>query len=887
MTKEHILKRVQALQPTYLPEWRTDNKEDVGWAVAENFANILSDLEQEYAAFPHKLFIAYLDALGFRQNPPLSASVPVTFLLTKNFKGSTLIPKGAKVATQSKINFETTQAIVASSSKLIALVDFERKGKNTFINNHAEALALNEEIALFKQNREKHYIYFGDDGLFDIHKRIDTPVGLLYTVPNFRNSNWEYFGQKNEESDARWYSFKRKGVELEKINNYKTVKREINGIESYWIRARVEPEAMFENDFRINFNSRSNVDALFHNDKPIFFKDGFLPFGELPQSNDLLYIASREAFSKKGFMVTVTLSFTFTEIVDKEEIALAWEYWNGKSWKALKGEAFKVPRDMAETKVNGEENYWIRVRLLNNAPFVTYKCSGENLEAEIHEHKVSLRIDVEEHKERGVLPKHLYGYALGAYTGLPKSLTEEDLEDEKSLYFAFDKAFEQGLFSMYLEMSKATLEKQDLQWQYFSENEGWEMLSIKDGTDGLNKNGYCQFIAPPNQAEHERFGQTGYWFKASFPQTSTENKSIKSIYLNTIEAKERSSKNNILLGSSNGSGFQVFKLKEKNLVELKLWVLEEKLPEGYGGYKDRLDEGYWVLWNQVSHFDRAFSSERIYTFNASLGEIGFADDREGKIPPIGQDNLVVSYRTGGGKEGNVSAHEITKVVNTLAYVDKVDNPIEASGGAALQSVENLIHMAPKAIRHRYRAVSEEDYAYLLRDASSDVAKVSLLSHQDEMALYIVPFSQQAQPMPSVELRALVKRYVEKASPATLSIEILAPSYVTVSLELKIALSDWRFASTIKPTVKEKLKAFLHPLEGNHDGEGWAFAELPLLADFYRLLDEVEGIALVEELSVLLSSGDAYALNQQSMPELSKEMLICNGLHRIELQDGGA
>ncbi len=897
MYREEILKKIEKLQPAYLPDW-IPNKKDPGWAVSEIFSNILSELNEEFDKVPKKLFITYLDKLGYAQNPPLAAKVPISFLLTPNYKGGIIIPKGTEVATKSKVNFETTEAMMATSSKLISLIDYDSSDDNVYITDHSDALIENEKIELFSKNIEQNYIYFGDDHLFNIHKREESNVGLEFTIPEIPNAQWQYYGKANEEGDPDWFPFVSHGNKLNKSNYYATVKKEIKGIDgvkSYWIRVEI-PQNFTADSFTMNFKSRSNIDTLFHNNTPINSASPFYPFGHTPQVNDSFYIASSEAFSKKGFQINIS------GISNLKSDFLSWQYWNGKSWRHLKikTDAFKIegrgtifysfficPRDITQKSLNGEKNYWIRIQLLDNKDYVDYQCDETKkvLKPDFTPPTIrSMNINVENRKV-GVEPQHIYQYREMKYIE-PPFISEVSREEEQSLYFGFDTPFESGLISLYIKALNSSSENRTLRWQYFGDD-GWSDLNVKDGSSALSKSGLCQFIAPSNQKKMDKFGLSRFWLKATFDNFVNETKVIDAIYMNTIEARESKTIEKVLLGSSDGSGSQKFMINETPVFDLKLWVLESVLPEGNEGYKDRFGEGYWVCWDPIEQFVSNTSSQRVYTFNSSLGEIVFGDDRNGKIPPMGRDNITVSYRIGGGIRGNVSAKEIDTLVDSVAYIDSVINNIDASGGADSQSMDSLIEIAPKRMKHRYKAVSQEDYYYLVREASSDVAKVSVIPSKGRVALFIVPFSQQIKPIPSLELINMVQNYINDASPATVDITVGSPEYIALDLDIAVTLSDWKFATTMKSTIAHQLERFLHPLKGGAKEQGWEFGTLPLLADLYQLLSAIDGIKDIEFLEVTLPNGENYSVNEQQIPILGKHLLVCNGSHSIEINDGGA
>ncbi len=540
MYRDEILAQVQTLKKSYLPEWQVPNDRDPGWAVAKIFSNILSDLEEQKEKLPSKLFIAYLDALNFRQNPPLSAKAPVVFTLVKNAKSGAVIPEGMRVGTKSKIDFETTEAIMASSAKLVSVIDYDFIGSYVYLEDHSEAFEEKREIKLFAKKRDAHYVYFGDDHLFNIHKRKNSNVGLSITVPDLANAEWEYYASAKKDADPKWYSFGKNANVLEKFKHYKTVKREINGIESFWIRAKVN-DLPLPSDLSVNFESYSNVDALFYNDKPLYLASPFYPFGKIPQVNDSFYIASNEAFSKKGFRVEVQLQRDTGSIVLDNEL-LSWEYWNGDSWKALGGSTFLCPEDISETKVNGELNYWVRVRLLDNQNYVKYHCDGRSdllqpiLTVPALSH-INIRV---EKRGKNVDAQYRYEYKRKKFKSLPlDESSEEELTEGETLYFGFDAPFESGLISMYLQMAAVEVKDDNvLTWSFSNDRNSWSILNVKDGSQALSKSGLCQFLSPLKQGKMEKFAAELYWIKAQFSKPNRETLRLKSIYMNAVEVQE-------------------------------------------------------------------------------------------------------------------------------------------------------------------------------------------------------------------------------------------------------------------------------------------------------------------------------------------------------------
>lgn len=880
MNKDEILDKIKEIQPSYLKEWNI-GENDPGLAISEVFSDMLSELYQSYSTFPNKLLMTYFDKLNFTQKAPLAATAPVTFKLTENIKKGVVVPKYTKLSTEDKIVFETMQSHMITSSNLIYLYDIR---DNKYITNHTKNLETNEDIVLFSNTKQEHYIYFGDDNLFNIHKEIDNKlgrlIGLEYIVPLVRNGKWEYFGRPKKDADSKWNSFFHisNSNKLNKEHPYRTEKTVINGIETYWIRVKIDNH--MPSSYGINFRSSSEIDGLFHNTAPIKESSPIYPFGQFSQVNDLFYIASSEAFSKVGF--TVEIEFFNKQDNPKllDDKKFSWEYWNSKAWKPLPSNSFVVPSDITKTVVNGEENYWIRIRLLDNTEYIKYSCNTDVLQPIITPLELRrMKINVLKRTE-SIKPKHIIQYKDLEYQNYP--FVNYSLESDPLVYFGFSKAFEFGLISLYIQINEESQsDKNILKWQIYDE-QGWSTLNVKDETSSFIKSGFIQFISEANQKENTIFGKTGYWIRAIFDEDSFVPRKINAIYTNTINVRQSKTVNNVLLGSSDGSGLQEFTLNDINIFNLKLWVLEDIEPLETESFKDKFDDGYWVLWTQINHLHNVNGSSRVYEKNSHLAKIKFGDDRNGKIPPLAKDNIMVSYSIGGGVVGNVKEKDINTLVDTVAYIDSIENPIEASGGADIQSIDNLKDIGVKRFKHKFRAVTDEDFYYLVKEASSDVAKVSVLSSRGLVKLSFIPYGSQKIPMPSLGLKNLIFKYISIRASALTKIEVITPEPITLSVQVEILLSDWDYATNIKNIINEELNMFLHPINGSSDKKGWEFTQLPLLSDVYKVLSQIEGIYKVSTLDIALSNGKGYSLSSQKMPILNNNNIICSGNHIIDI-----
>jgi predicted phage baseplate assembly protein len=144
-------------------------------------------------------------------------------------------------------------------------------------------------------------------------------------------------------------------------------------------------------------------DLGFTNGAPLDLTKEFFPFGEKPKLYDTLFLASLEAFSKDrtannalesaSVELDVQLANPLGEdpssVPPSRDLMLAWDCWNGSAWQELGRSgrdgttagglvfsdgtfgftrsgvvSLRLPDTMAKTAVNGQESFWLRVRLV-------------------------------------------------------------------------------------------------------------------------------------------------------------------------------------------------------------------------------------------------------------------------------------------------------------------------------------------------------------------------------------------------------------------------------------------------------------------------------------------------------------------------------------------
>ncbi len=922
--RQNIEAEIKALIPSYLPQWNPTS-DDAGWGAAQAFSKMTEDLIKHLNQLPSKLFIDFLKHLDFKLHPAQPSIAPVTFFLTKGAKQNRLVPESTLLSDDKKVLFETKKAFTVTTAKLTSIYS-----TTTFdqIYKHFDDSKKYVPFSPFDgKSLQKHILYFGDDYLFNMKKGTGEKQYIRYTFPNIPNCRWEYYGE-DKDGNSGWQQFYTKYRQYDKSPKYSSKKTTINGITTFWIRA-VSDNANLSilrlNDIKIKTNS--GIDSIFLNDIPKKIDSNNQI--TLPTTYDLLYIGAEEAFSKRGCVIN--LSTTPSSIPD----SFSWEYFNGVSWKPLpfNSSSFTCPSDMSQTEINNEKNYWIRARKLIengeikiNTPISIGKCS--------------------------IKPKHIFSYNNLEFKKIINSYKNTIFTslDEKnpSVYLGFDKAFGEGLISILFSLKKKYVDlNYYIDWYYYS-SDGWKGFSVLDGTNGLTQSGLATFIAPNNQKEHKKFGEELFWIKMkihgikiadpskhsfskltnnfftnamyvpSAPKTMLFSSSCKSkikplhpllkndeknqnpfpridgIYLNTTYAEQSQHIASEIVGSSDGTGSQTFKLARTPIHNLKLWVKERLKPDDVFEFYPDKTKGFWVLWEEIESIHVASSSQRCFVVDRATGEIKFGDGNHGLIVPIGKNNIKAEYITGGGKKGNVKKEKIKKLLSSISTVNKVKNYLPAGGGADTQSIQDLIQKAPKVLKARDRAITVEDYEILTKEASTDIAKVKAFAnidnkgefHTNWVSIVAVPFSDEYKPECSKELIKHLYTYLKERAPMMTHIQVISPLYAKLSTNIVIVTKKWDLIAMLKEKLHSKIVSFLHPLHGGLAHDGWEFGKLPCYSDFFALIESIEDIYYVKSLELTITVGDkTIKMDKDESPYLDVAMyiLVCSGLHTITVE----
>ncbi len=405
--------------------------------------------------------------------------------------------------------------------------------------------------------------------------------------------------------------------------------------------------------------------------------------------------------------------------------------------------------------------------------------------------------------------------------------------------------------------------------------DGWVRCDVEDHTGGFNEPGDVIVHVPPSHVEAVLEERSAGWVRCRLvePTGETQTPYTDSPLLHVLDADTVGGTINAVhgediidevVGVSEGVAGQRFMLLRRPVVASERPVQVEVA--GADG---------WEPWTQVQTFGESAPDDEHWRLNTSEGSIIFgpavrmedgALRHYGAIPPAGAHIRVRRYRTGGGRVGNVGAHEIVTLRTAIPFIASVDNRRPALGGVDGESVEAAKTRGPLVLGTRNRAVTARDYEQLAREATPEVARVRCLPVDEAgrvgpgtgdaagVRVLIVPavatddagrmtFDQL---VPSEHMMETVSKHLEERRMVGARVVVTPPRYLGVTAVIRLRARSHADPEEVRGRTLDALFRYFDPLRGGPDGDGWAFGRPILLGEVFGVAQRVEGVDLIED-----------------------------------------
>ena len=306
------------------------------------------------------------------------------------------------------------------------------------------------------------------------------------------------------------------------------------------------------------------------------------------------------------------------------------------------------------------------------------------------------------------------------------------------------------------------------------------------------------------------------------------------ISANVVAAGHGESKGEKVLGSGDATrSSQSFVFGETNVS----FVADATQPAGVKAAIEVKVAGR--IWQQAAGFQNSLPADAHYTVRMTEDghlKITFGDGQRGRRLPTGSNNVRLTYRKGTGLDGNLDAGRFTKAAKPHHLVEKVRQPLPATGGNDAESLASLRDNAPATLLTLERAVSLEDFDYLVTSQSSvwqakAFARPTGLARNQRIEVVVVP----AGGGELGPLAGTLTDFILAHAAAGLEVVVSAYQHRTFSLEVLIAVDSAAYSP------EEVAAAVKSALEEAFSLQKRKLSQDLFLSEVYQVVEAVTGV----------------------------------------------
>ena len=225
----------------------------------------------------------------------------------------------------------------------------------------------------------------------------------------------------------------------------------------------------------------------------------------------------------------------------------------------------------------------------------------------------------------------------------------------------------------------------------------------------------------------------------------------------------------------------------------------------------------------------------------------FGDGIMGQQLTAGQQ-VQMSYRTGGGTIGNISATQLSSLGSSAPNVISVTNTEPFSGGTDAPTLAQIQALVPLSLSTLERAVTAPDYGniILLNFPQISQAQASVANVQTgiDLDIYVVPVGTTVLPITSnPNLLTSIGNFINLHKMVTTQFSILDGLNVALLISIKVYVSANSSRKVVTTNINNALNTYFAFDSGTISpaGTGPTFAQEVLLANVYEILDGIGGI----------------------------------------------
>ena len=226
----------------------------------------------------------------------------------------------------------------------------------------------------------------------------------------------------------------------------------------------------------------------------------------------------------------------------------------------------------------------------------------------------------------------------------------------------------------------------------------------------------------------------------------------------------------------------------------------------------------------------------------------FGDGAHGRRPATGT-TFDATYRIGNGTAGNVGRDALVHAVTSDTSVAGVSNPLPATGGVDPEPADAVRRDAPEAFLVQQRAVTEGDYGEVAERHADVQRAAATFRWTGSWHTVFVTADRIGGGAVGPELSEELRDHLEPFRMAGYDLEVDAPQFVPLEVELRVCAAPDHFRSAVRRAVADVLtsgyradgrRGLFHP-------DNFSFGQPVHLSTVVAAAQGVEGVDSVEAL----------------------------------------
>ncbi len=359
------------------------------------------------------------------------------------------------------------------------------------------------------------------------------------------------------------------------------------------------------------------------------------------------------------------------------------------------------------------------------------------------------------------------------------------------------------------------------------------------------------------------------------PIEALESLSLTWIGLHAVEVEQSRTIRDLVIGNADGRSEQRVQLPATSIDPSSLAL------------EIRADDGGYETWTRVPDLASQGRDDRVYTLDPEAGSVQFGDGLRGARPPSGARIRVATMTAGGGPEGNLAPGALTEIrgedpsgglINALVQVHQ---RLATRGGVAAETLARAEGRVQSELRHRNRAVTQDDFRSLAAQAPGlRVGRVELLPRfkpqqrregvPGVVSVMVIPDHPRPglrapAPRPDRPFVETMHAWLDARRLIGTELYVIGPEYIPIGVSVGVDLRSGHPIEQTLAAIRLALRAFFWPLApGGPGSAGWPLGMKVIAAQAEIAVARVRGVAALRGLHLFQRHSGAWTAIDRSL-----------------------